>query len=88
MLKYFINPILQVTTLGDVKLFDCHVVDEHYKEIYRDTLTEDEKDGFEKIMASDTGAILYIKHEKLGKLAQFKIDELQKQSVIDGTKFP
>ena len=88
MLRYFINPILQVTPDGDMPMFECRIVDDHYKEIYRETLDEETKDAFEQIMASDKGAVLNFKHEKLAKLAQFKIDAQKSRTIVDGTRFP
>jgi len=88
MLRYFINPILQVTPDGDMPMFECRIVDEHYKEIYRETLDKETKESFEQIMASDKGAILNFKHEKLAPLATFKIDVQKNRTIVDGTKWP
>lgn len=88
MLRYFINPILQVTSAGEVPMFFCRIVNEQYKEIYKVTLTEEEKDAFEEIMASDKGAVLNFKHKVLSDLAQFKIDHLQNQTVYNGSIWP
>jgi len=88
MFRYFVNPILQITPDGEMPMFECRIVDDHYKEIYRETLDEDSKNAFEMIMASDKGAVLNYKHPLLSKLAQFKIDYLQNKTVYDGTKWP
>lgn len=88
MLKYFINSFLQMSSSGDTIMYDCRIVDDHYKEIYKDILTDNEKEIFEKIMASDKNAVLYIKHDKLKRLAKFRIDYQYKQSIFDGTKWP
>ena len=69
-------------------MFECRIVDDHYKEIYRETFDEETKDAFERILTSDKESVLNFKHPKLSELAQFKIDHLQNQTVYDGTKWP
>ena len=69
-------------------MFECRIVDDHYKELYRETFDGETKDSFEQIMASDKGTILNFKHQKLGKLAQFKIDYLKNQAVYNGLIWP
>jgi len=88
MLRYFINNISQSTSSSDVPMYDCRIVNDNYKEVFRETLNEDDKNSFEKILTSDKGAVLNLKHKKLYELAQFKIDHLQDQVVYNGSIWP
>ena len=87
-LRYFIVPILHTTSAGDSNKFNCRVINQQYREIFNDLLDEEDKEIFERIMNSDKDALLYLRHPVLGKMAELKIDEQQKISIIDGTKCP
>lgn len=77
-----------MTPDGEMPMFECRIVDDHYKELYRETFDEETKNFFEQIMASDKGAVLNFKHQKLSELAQFKIEHLKNQAIYNGSIWP
>jgi len=87
MLRYFIVSLLNITSANEGLMYDCRVVNDAYRELFRETLNEGDRNIFEKIMTSDKEAILYKNHEKLGSVATLKIDEYKK-SILDGTRWP
>jgi hypothetical protein len=86
--RYFIVPLVHITSAGECKEYQCRVIDENYKEYFDEILNKEEYEIFQKIMESDKYALLYSKHPKLGKMAYFKIDENEKFPIPDGLKFP
>jgi hypothetical protein len=90
MIKYFTIQYFPLVSAcpPENTLYDCRIVDENYKEVFRKSLDEFEKNAFVAIMNSDTEALLYRTHEKLADACYLKIEKFQNKNIIDATKYP
>lgn len=87
-IKYFIVKYINQTINGEEVMFECRVVDNNYKEIFRESLNKEDKEAFVKIMCSNLDALLYRNHEKLKPLAYLKIDNHTNNNILDGAIWP
>jgi len=73
--RWFSTAILYQTSAGNQHpAYVVQIVDESYKEIYKETLTVVEYAMFEQLIKDNKYALLYKNHPKLSKAAFAKID--------------
>jgi len=89
-LRYFIVQVY-TTSAGAAPAWVCRIVDNNYMEIFNEFFVEKEEvEIFKQIMDSDKGALLHRTHpnEVLQKICNWKIDNQQRNTIKDGTKYP
>lgn len=84
--KHFITCHTKSTSAGEEPMYCCRVVNDQYREILVEILDEEEMNIFKKICQSDISAVLFIKHPRLYKLAEFKTK--YKNQIFDGNYYP
>jgi hypothetical protein len=72
--RWFATSILYQTSGLEYPAYVVQIVDEHYQELYNETLSVEELKMFERMIVDNEYAILYKNHPKLRKAAFIKME--------------